>query len=158
MTVDEALDPAVIRTTVARVLTTLPAWFGIPESTREYIEGAADCPCLVAREDDQTLGFLSYRRTSDCASEIYVMGVVPEHHRRGVGRLLLEACISLLADEGYGFLTVKTLAASHPSPEYARTRAFYLAMGFRPLEVFPDLWGAENPCLFLLKPIQGAGA
>ena len=36
---------------------------------------------------------------------------------------------------------------------YDRTRAFYLAYGFRPLEEFPDLWGAENPALQLIKTI-----
>lgn len=153
MTVEGLVDPAVIRATVTGVLATLPQWFGLPESTQEYIDGAVASPCLVAKEGDETLGFLSYRRTSECAAEIFVMGVVPEYHRRGVGRCLIEACAFRLADEGFEFVTVKTLADTHPSPEYARTRAFYLAQGFRPLEVLPDLWGADNPCLYLVKPV-----
>jgi len=157
MTLELVVDPAIIRTTVTGVLATLPEWFGLPESTREYIDGAAACPCLVAKEGDQTLGFLSYRRTSGCAAEVFVMGVVPSAHRRGVGRLLVEDCVARLADEGYEFLTVKTLAASHPSPEYSRTRAFYLAQGFRPLEVLPDLWGTDYPCLYLVRPVRPGG-
>lgn len=157
MNIEEVHDPDAIRGTVARVLAALPAWFGIPESTQEYVAGAAACPCLVA-EDGGVLGFLSYRTTSDCAAEIYVMGVVPEHHRRGVGQRLVDACVSRLASQGIVYLTVKTLADTHPSPEYAHTRAFYLAQGFRPLEVLPDLWGPDTPCLSLLRPIQGAGA
>lgn len=43
--------------------------------------------------------------------------------------------------------------ASHPSPEYARTRAFYHAMGFVDLECFPTLWDAGNPCLVLVKAL-----
>ena len=36
---------------------------------------------------------------------------------------------------------------------YARTRAFYLAMGFRPLEEFTQLWNEQNPCLLMVKRI-----
>ena len=48
---------------------------------------------------------------------------------------------------------MKTLDAAHPSPEYARTRAFYHAMGFVDLECFPTLWDAGNPCLVLVKAL-----
>ena len=50
---------------------------------------------------------------------------------------------------------VKTLAASHPSPEYAQTRAFYEALGYVPLEVFPTLWAAHLPVLQLVKALGG---
>ncbi len=43
------------------------------------------------------------------------------------------------------FLQVKTLSAKHPDAGYGRTRQFYLAMGFRPLQEFPTLWGEANP-------------
>jgi hypothetical protein len=33
------------------------------------------------------------------------------------------------------------------------TRKFYEAIGFVPLEVFPTLWGSENPCLVMIKNI-----
>jgi hypothetical protein len=36
----------------------------------------------------------------------------------------------------------------------AATRAFYQAVGFLPIEEFPDLWGAENPCLLMLRPLS----
>ncbi|MEN6523457.1 MAG: N-acetyltransferase, partial [Anaerolineaceae bacterium] len=45
----------------------------------------------------------------------------------------------------------KTLDASRCCEEYDRTRAFYEAMGFRPLEVFPELWDKDNPCLLMVK-------
>jgi hypothetical protein len=50
-------------------------------------------------------------------------------------------------------LLVKTLADRHPSPEFAMTRAFSSAMGFRRLEVFADLWGPHNPCLLMARVI-----
>lgn len=48
---------------------------------------------------------------------------------------------------------VKTLAPSHPDRNYAKTRAFYQRVGFRPLEELPELWGEANPCLLMVKRI-----
>jgi hypothetical protein len=59
-----------------------------------------------------------------------------------------------LAGSGVEFLQVKTLSASHPDEGYARTRAFYLARGFRPLEEFPHLWSPGNPALQLIKSLN----
>lgn len=47
-------------------------------------------------------------------------------------------------------LQVKTLGARHPDEGYARTRAFYRAVGFLPLEETDDLWPG-NPCLIMVK-------
>lgn len=35
-----------------------------------------------------------------------------------------------------------------------RTLPKYYACGFRPLEVFPLIWGKDNPCLFMAKGIN----
>jgi hypothetical protein len=58
---------------------------------------------------------------------------------------LLGHAEGILAADGVEFLQVKTLAPSKPDDGYDKTRAFYLAYGFRPLEEFRDLWDAENP-------------
>lgn len=58
-----------------------------------------------------------------------------------------------LASAGVEFLQVKTLSAKHPDEGYEKTRAFYLAYGFRPLEEFPTLWSPESPALQLIKAI-----
>jgi hypothetical protein len=59
---------------------------------------------------------------------------------------------SQYAAEGVEFLQVKTLAPGKPDAGYAKT-AFYLAYGFRPLEEFRDLWGADNPALQMIKVV-----
>ena len=41
-------------------------------------------------------------------------------------------------------------------PAYAQTRAFYLAMGFRPLEELRKLWDEANPCLIMVKRLETA--
>ena len=92
-------------------------------------------------------------RHSGFAAEVYVMAVLPELHRRGIGLALLRHAEGMLAADGVEFLQVKTLAPSKPDAGYAKTRAFYLAYGFRPLEEFPDLWDAENPALQMIKNV-----
>ena len=73
--------------------------------------------------------------------------------RRGLGRALVRAAERHGRATGRALLTVKNLAPRVESDEYGRTRAFYEAMGFRPVEVFPTLWGEANPCLLMAKPL-----
>ena len=74
--------------------------------------------------------------------------------RRHSGRRLVAAAEADCRAAGIRYLTVRTLAACHPDPCYARTRAFYAAIGFLPLEVLPRLWNADNPCLILLMVLE----
>ncbi len=47
---------------------------------------------------------------------------------------------------------MKTLGPSRPDPNYARTRLFYEACGFQPVEELHGLWG-DTPCLLMLKTL-----
>jgi GNAT superfamily N-acetyltransferase len=137
------------------ILHALPRWFGIPESTQEYIQGVADKPFYaVLSQDDTPVGFAAITPHNPFTAEIYVMGILQSHHRQGIGRQLIMACESYCRSQNMEFLTVKTLSESHPDPFYKQTRLFYEAMGFRPLEVFPTLWDECNPCLFLAKYVK----
>jgi ribosomal protein S18 acetylase RimI-like enzyme len=85
------------------------------------------------------VGFVSVKTHTDFAAEVYVMGVKRSWHRRGIGRALIEAVVALAISQGVRFLTVKTLSPSNDDPNYARTRLFYEAVGFLPIEEFPML-------------------
>jgi GNAT superfamily N-acetyltransferase len=135
------------------ILRSLPEWFGIEEATRQYVQDIEGLPTFVALTDAQVVGFLTLRQHSEYAAEIHVMGVRPEMHRRGVGRLLVDGAEEYLRRRGVEYLQVKTLSPTHPDENYARTRKFYLSVGFRPLEEFPELWGKENPCLQMIKAL-----
>jgi GNAT superfamily N-acetyltransferase len=99
------------------------------------------------------VGFLTLWHRSPTAAEIYVMAVLPDYHRHGVGRLLQAAAEEYLRAEGVRYLHVKTLSDKHPDEGYKKTRAFYFAMDFTLLEEFPDLWGEHNPCWQLIKTL-----
>jgi len=79
------------------------------------------------------------------------MEVLPDWHRRGIGRALVEEACRFALDQGVRLLQVKTLGPSHPSEQYARTRTFYETLGFIPLEETTSVWGAGNPCLILVR-------
>ena len=142
-----------------RVLEALPDWFGIPSAREGYIRDVAEHPMVVARtKDGVAVGFLSLRRTSTVAVEAFVLGVLPDRHRSGIGRRLFAAAERMVRPDGVRFLTVKTLAAGHPDPNYAATRRFYEANGFVLLEEFPTLWSADTPCALYIKDLCTASS
>jgi len=143
--------------TCRRILKTLPTWFGIPASVEDYVAAADRSPTVIASLGDEDVGLLTLVRHSRYAAEVYVMAVLPELHRQGIGRALLGHAEGMLAADGVEFLQVKTLAPSKPDAGYHKTRAFYLAYGFRPLEEFRDLWDAEDPALQMIKVIPKVG-
>ena len=133
------------------ILRTLPQWFGIEESLQEYMKDSQTMPFWAAYSQGSEVGFAALKIHNPHTAEIYVMGVLPDYHRQSIGQKLIVQCESYCKSKGFRFLTVKTLAPLREDASYAKTRRFYEAMGFLPLEVFPTLWGKENPCLFLAK-------
>ncbi len=135
------------------ILRALPDWFGIEEAIVQYVKDIDGLPTWLAMDGSETAGFLAIKKHTPYAAEILVMGVRLTQHRRGAGRALVLAAEQELRRQGVQFLQVKTLSASHPDENYARTRAFYFALGFRPLEEMPGLWGSANPCLLMVKSL-----
>lgn len=137
------------------ILRALPEWFGIEEATTQYIRDVDGLPTFLARVAGRVVGFMAVKQHFPQAAELYVLGVLPELHHQGVGRALLAAVEAYLHQQGVEYLQVKTLSAAHPDRGYAQTRAFYEAVGFRPLEEFKTLWDEANPCLVMVKRVDG---
>jgi GNAT superfamily N-acetyltransferase len=142
---------------VARILADLPEWFGIEDSVHGYVRDASVLPGYTARRDDEAVGICLVRRHFPASAEIELLAVPQAHHRCGVGRALLDHVESELVDDGVVLLQVKTFGPSGDSPEYERTRAFYAALGYVPLEERTDIWTPGNPCLISVKPLRGNG-
>jgi ribosomal protein S18 acetylase RimI-like enzyme len=111
-------------------------------------------PFYAAYDNGKPVGFAAIKVHNPFTSEISVMGVLSEYHRRGIGKELIEFCVKYCVKNKMEFLTVKTLDSSRESKSYEKTRLFYQAMGFKPLEVFPLLWDENNPCLLLAMSIK----
>jgi ribosomal protein S18 acetylase RimI-like enzyme len=133
------------------ILCALPDWFGIEEANQHYLHEIEKLPTFLAKRGSAVVGFLSLKIHFPQSAEIYVMGVLPEFHRQGIGKMMLLAAEEYLRQQEVEYLQVKTLNDTHPDPNYARTRKFYLSTGFCPVEVLPLLWDQANPCLLLIK-------
>lgn len=132
------------------ILRLLPEWFGIEEAIVHYVQEIDRLLTFMAWNQQQAIGFLSLKQHNQFSAEIYVMAVHPHFQRRGVGNQLVEAAEQELQRSGVEYLQVKTLGTSRPNLHYAKTRAFYESVGFRPLEEFLELWEG-NPCLQMVK-------
>jgi GNAT superfamily N-acetyltransferase len=135
------------------ILAELPEWFGLPESNAAYERLAEAGPAWIARLVGQDIGLMVLKPHFADALEIELIIVRPARHRGGAGRALVEQAMAQARSEGRRFLTVKTRGPSLPYEPYERTRAFYLGMGFVPLEEFTEIWGPENPALLMAKAI-----
>ena len=133
------------------ILRSLPQWFGIETANQQYIKDIEVMPTFVATIESNVAGFLTLKRHNKYTEEIYVMGVRRSLQRKGIGTALLEAAEEYLKRKKIEYLQVKTLSSKHPDLNYAKTRAFYLSAGFRPLEEFSSLWDEQSPALVMVK-------
>ncbi|OYU99611.1 MAG: hypothetical protein CFE45_12290 [Burkholderiales bacterium PBB5] len=139
-----------------RILRTLPKWFGDEDSLLAYARATSHQPSFVVSSEGRAVGFLSLQAHFPGSWEVTCIAVDAEHRGQGLGKRLHEHAEQWLVSQGASLLQVKTLAASHPSTAYAQTRAFYCALGYQPVEVFPTLWAAHLPVLQLIKALPGA--
>jgi len=137
---------------VAEVLKDLPEWFGIPESTQAYREGATTLQVWAAYQESDLTGFVSLSYSSEDCAEIDCLGVKKGHQGRGIGSQLL-ANLESEAGKQVDYLQVKTVAEGS-NKDYDRTNVFYRSLGFKKLEIFPQLWGPQNPCQILIKKMS----
>jgi GNAT superfamily N-acetyltransferase len=133
------------------IIRALPEWFGLEDAILNYEREIEILPTFLARDGEAVTGFLTVKRHFPKAAEILVMGVLPAAHRRGIGRALVAAAEGYARGLGIEYLQVKTLGPYSPDESYAGTRAFYEALGFRPLEELRQIWDENNPCLILVK-------
>lgn len=132
------------------ILSDLPEWFGMPESTEEYIHDSQDKPFLACFVNDAAVGFIVLNATSKDCAEIFVMGIKKKFHRMGLGTTLNAAYEAMARKLRYTYSQVKTVQMGHYK-EYDITNRFYMAMGYKELECFPTLWDEWNPCQVYIK-------
>jgi len=150
--IEEVKDENQKKAVVAEVLKDLPEWFGIPESTQAYIDGAKDLQVWAAYQESDLTGFVSLSYSSEDCAEIDCLGVKKAYQGRKIGSQLL-ATLESEARKKVDYLQVKTVAEGS-NIDYDRTNVFYRSLGFKKLEIFPQLWGSQNPCQILIKKLE----
>ena len=136
------------------ILRSLPQWFGIESALIQYVKDIDVMPTFISRHAEQIVGFLTIRKHNSISAEIHVIAILPDHHRQGIGSALLAQTEEWLKSDGVEYLQVKTLGSSRPDINYEKTRQFYEALGFLPLEEFETLWGEGLPCLQMVKKLS----
>ncbi|MEM9953395.1 MAG: GNAT family N-acetyltransferase [Chloroflexota bacterium] len=153
MTISIQIQHKDVSTICEPILRSVPEWFGIEEANQNYLAFVDNNLTFIAYEDDVAVGFLSVNQHFPQSAEIHVMIVHRDHHRKGIGRQLVQVAEDRLRQSDTHFLQVKTLSDKHPDEGYKLTRTFYKSIGFVPLEEFPTIWGEANPALQLIKAL-----
>jgi len=135
------------------IIAGLPDWFANEPGIREAAVAVRTHEGLVVVEGGEVVAFVTLVQPSLATAEISWMAVREDRRRSGLGTMLVDAAGELLRPRGVTLLLVKTLSdREEPGPEYAQTRAFYLASGFLPVAEL-DIWGPENPCQLLARSL-----
>ena len=153
MEIKQLTDNAEKQKVTRLILEALPDWFGIPEARENYIAESTDNIFFCAYDGDKPVGFLYLKETGSATAELYVMGVLMEFHRKGIGRELFCRAKKAASEQGYSFIQVKTVQMGKYE-EYDRTNRFYLSLGFQEFEVFPTLWDEWNPCQIYVMSLK----
>ena len=135
------------------IIRALPEWFALEEAIQKYVKAIDGMPTFLAWQGEAAVGFLTVKVHYPQAAEFYVLGLLPGFHHQGLGRRLAKSAEDWLREQEIAYLQVKTLGPSRSSFEYERTRAFYLAIGFSPLEELTEIWDENNPCLIMVKKL-----
>lgn len=152
MNIVEITDDLEKKEITQNILQALPDWFGIPESREEYIQDSVNKPFFCARTNEKNIGFLYLKQTGKDTVEIAVMGLLKEYHRKGIGQSLFEYAKKEIHKKGYSFIQVKTVQMGKYE-NYDKTNKFYLSLGFKEFEIFPDLWDKWNPCQIYIMAV-----
>jgi ribosomal protein S18 acetylase RimI-like enzyme len=113
---------------ILAVARTLGQWF-TPRGLTQLAVDLQFQTARVAESGRDVRGFVA-AYVSEATGHIGWLGVRATDHRCGIGRLLVEDLAAHLAGRGVAELRVDTLGDSVPSVAYAKTRAFYRAIGF----------------------------
>jgi GNAT superfamily N-acetyltransferase len=160
------------------ILQALPDWFGIDSAVQAYARTIEKLPTFIAQlsepgsvnpvnalsepgsvnpvnsgTEQDIAGFLTVKQHHPQSAELYVLGVRCEFHRRGIGRALLAAAERWMGSTGIEYAYVKTIGPSRGCEPWERTRQFYLATGYCPLEEFKFFW-AHDPCQIMVKKLS----
>ena len=98
----------------------------------------------VAELDDQVVGFVDWE-----ADFVNALHVRPSHARMGIGARLMDKAEAEIAVAGYSTARLETDTFN------TRSRAFYLARGYRQADCYPDReWNSGLTTLLLIKALS----
>ncbi len=96
----------------------------VAEAPKRLRRAIADDWDEIFVAESKGMGIVGYFDFEPGTSHIRRIYVDPKHHRRGIGRLMIEAALDILRDRGYSRATIDVV-------EGTKAPAFHRAMGWR---------------------------
>lgn len=138
------------------IIAGLPYHFAHEQGRRDCAAAVRREAGLVALDDAEVVGFLTYVYRFDEAAEITWMAVRADRRRHGIGHALIHRLSEQLAAEGRRVLLVLTVSPSDPGAEpedgYQSTRAFYRSTGFVLGRDLRGEWDSDTAVL-MVRPL-----
>jgi ribosomal protein S18 acetylase RimI-like enzyme len=137
------------------VLAALPDHF-TPDTHEEVRTDLRRGTGWVVVEDGEVAGFVVAVRSFPASAELTFAAVRPEHHRSGIGRVLVDRALADLAAGGVTLVEVKTLDESAGYEPYVATRAFWEQQGFVQVDRIDPLpgWRPGNPAALYVAALR----
>jgi len=136
------------------ILRMLPEWFGNEKGLQDYVNSVHEFPYWAAFDNGNCIGFFSLKIHYNRTGDIYVCGVDPNYHGKGIGTSLYKELEKHCIKNNCEYIIVKTLSEIARYEPYLRTKQFYKKLGFKELLSFTEIWDEENPCLIMIKNID----
>jgi GNAT superfamily N-acetyltransferase len=136
------------------ILQKILEWLGLKENMQEYINSANEYLYWAAFDNDNCIGLFSgkilYSKEKDITGDIYVYGVDPKYHGKGIGTLLYKKIEKYFLKNGCKNMLVYINIGNDHNEKNNRTRDFYLKKGF--IELLTVIRIPENrPYLVMMK-------
>jgi ribosomal protein S18 acetylase RimI-like enzyme len=117
------------------------------------VAGSADYAALGAELDGRLAGWIAWGPTPCTLGtfDLYWLAVDPTVHRAGAGRALVREMERRLASgvPAARLIVVETAGR----PDYAGTRAFYQALGYRRVAVIPEFYAPDDDQVVFAKSL-----
>lgn len=151
VSIEPAADCEATARFAAEVMNALPMWFGRPDSNAAYARGMASRDCFLASVEKRGVGLMALEYQFGATCNVWWLAVLPGMHRRGVGKALLATAEQEAHKRNMRMMAVLTMGPSAESPEYALTRRFYEASGYKPFVEFEPEPG--DFMMWMMKPL-----
>ncbi|MHC5306264.1 GNAT family N-acetyltransferase [Bartonella sp. LJL80] len=130
------------------------AWPGLDRNKDAAIQALMELPMFAADLNGRVAGFVCLQQMAASSWAVVFVGVLRSHQRQGAGRALLRKAEEFCGNQKASFLTAKTVAESDHDRDFGGARQFFARVGFSALEVMPQIWGKDLPCLYMVKTIE----
>jgi ribosomal protein S18 acetylase RimI-like enzyme len=135
------------------IVASLPYHFGDEQGRRDCAAAVRSQTGLVAEDDGEVVGFLTFETRFEASAEITWLAVHAPRRRTGIGRRLLARLAEDLVADGRRLLIALTVSPSDGPDDipdgYQATRAFYEANGFVMARDFAGYWESDTPVLMV---------